>query len=82
MLIYLFRYLREVFHNSLPHESTLRKWSANLDASPGFTKQVFNYLKSKEERMSVNPIPAGGGGGVHLTPLPCSLFYIAQKVLV
>ena len=27
----MFRYLREVFHNSLPHESTLRKWCANLD---------------------------------------------------
>ena len=51
--MYMFRYLREVFHNSLPHESTLRKWCANLDASPGFTEQVFIYLKSKEGRMSL-----------------------------
>ena len=44
---FFFRYLRSIFEDSLPCERTLREWCSNLDASPGFTEQVFQYLGEK-----------------------------------
>lgn len=37
------------FHRSilkLPHPSAIRNWNSTVDASPGFQRQVLNYLKN------------------------------------
>ena len=41
-----FRYVRAIFHNSLPCERTLRRWLANFDAKPGKAMKNVVYLKT------------------------------------
>ena len=42
-----YRYVRQVFELSLPHESVLRSWCSKVDGSPGFTEQSFRQLALK-----------------------------------
>lgn len=44
-----YEYIREVFNNHLPHNSTMRKWysNSNVDDSPGITKTALNFLIRK-----------------------------------
>ena len=44
-----YEYVRKTFSKALPHVSTVRKWFANLDGSPGFSEQAFLLLKQKVE---------------------------------
>jgi Transposase protein len=43
------RYVRNVFHLALPHESVLRSWASSVDGTPGFTAQSFAQLQQKVE---------------------------------
>lgn len=44
-----YNYVREKFNNNLPSISAVRNWYASLNASPGFTSESFDALKSKAE---------------------------------
>ena len=40
-----FRYVREIFDNCLPSESTLTTWCSKVDGTPGLSEQALNRLK-------------------------------------
>jgi len=48
-----YKYVRQVFNNCLPHPSTLRKWYAVINGSPGFTKESMNALEIKVAEMKL-----------------------------
>lgn len=37
-------------HFCLPHENTIREWSARVDGEPGFTGQSFEFLRQEAEK--------------------------------
>lgn len=52
-----YNYVRKVFDKCLPHPSTIRKWYAVIDGSPGFTKESVNALKNKVAQMKLKSKP-------------------------
>jgi len=46
-----YKYVRQMFNKCLPHPSTLRKWYAVVDGSPGFTKESMNAIRIKVAEM-------------------------------
>lgn len=42
-----YNYVRERFHNCLPHSKTLAKWYSVVDAEPGITKETLIILENK-----------------------------------
>lgn len=51
-----YRYVREKFHNHLPHPQTIRQWYRNsdLDAEPGISKHSLEVLQKKAREMKEN----------------------------
>ena len=39
-----YRFIRETFMNTLPHETTLSRWLTKLDVSPGFSAAALSHL--------------------------------------
>jgi len=48
-----YNYVRKVFNKSLPHPSTIRKWYAVINGSPGFTTESLNALHNKVSEMKL-----------------------------
>ncbi|KAF0756071.1 THAP domain-containing protein 1-like [Aphis craccivora] len=46
-----YRYVRQTFNKCLPYSSTLRKWYAVVDSTPGFTKELINAIQIKVAEM-------------------------------
>jgi len=46
-----YSYVREIFNNTLPHPSTIRKWYSTIDGTPGFSVECLNAVKLKVEEM-------------------------------
>jgi hypothetical protein len=44
-----YNYIRERFKNTLPAESSLRRWKTKFDATPGLTAPCFEFLKQKQK---------------------------------
>ena len=42
-----YNYVRDTFHNILPHPRTLQKWYASVACEPGFHTECINTLKIK-----------------------------------
>lgn len=51
-----YNFVRQKFHNSLPHPKTLAKWYCSVDAKPGFTTEAFNFLKTKVAHTNKNAL--------------------------
>jgi len=48
-----YNYVRKVFNKSLPHPSTICKWYAVINGSPGFTTKSLNALHNKVSEMKL-----------------------------
>jgi hypothetical protein len=49
-----YNYVRKTFGNCLPHPSTLRKWLATVDGSPGYTAESLSAIKMQVDKMRQN----------------------------
>lgn len=49
-----YKYVRSIFHNTLPAVSTIRKWYSSINGKPGFSIEAFDALKAKAAEANKN----------------------------
>ena len=51
-----YHFIRETWHNALPHPSTIRSWYCVIDGKPGFTSEAIKAIKLKVEQKKPQPL--------------------------